>query len=1446
MAAKVVLFILLFAAILVVALLVAVETGWAKNQLRGLLVRQANRYLTARLEIDSLGGSLFRGLELGGIRLTREGETIVDIASVVLSYSPRELWQNGIVIRRVTLTRPVFNVARQADGRWNVSALVRRDTKQEERTGPGQPIQVLDIQIVDGRVSLAEDVAFGAAHVPRRFDGLNMAFSFDYVPVSWRLNFQRVSWSAPAPDLTVTLLSGGLGRGPGGWTFDRFHVETRKSAFTMQGRIVPGEGPTRFGLDVHADRFAFQEWAGVLRGLRNIAVEAGFDVALTGSTKDLHTNLRLAGTGGAITGAFVLDTSVPGWHGAGAVDVDTLNLARWLDRQDRPSDISGHVTFDLDLDLGGHFPRGRYAFKGRRARFMDYEAANVDAHGRLTAVDALVDKATATAYGAPVVVDGGSIGLDEPFFYQFRGSVAGVDLRNVPKRVPVPHVESALTFTYDVSGTFSEAYIAGGATFERSTFLGATISPGMAGTIDTSATPITYSGDGAIDGVSLARFGEGLDVAWMRNPRYAGVVSGRFHVDGSGSDAASLTLKGGGRLARADLFQGHFSDADVTIDIADGTLHSSFNGRFAAVDPAVAFDEPRMAALLNGTADVQIAVRDLLTATPAIADYDLDGRITLDASTIRGFDVTRAAAAGGLHDGMVTLSSLDVSGPAIEGRGSGSIALAEGGASDFEYDIVRASLPQLEPVLSWKIADGDLVTRGRLRGPSSALNVSGDATLSRFSAGEMGALTAKGTYSATIAGGDMQHADGRVEGDATFVTLFGQTLQQASGTVALKQDRVTFDLRAVERENRTAALVGSADVSFDERRADIHDLAITLGATPWRLAQEGASSGADQARRISWTDTGIAVESLLFVRDGGASDERIPGTGKWKAAGGGALHVSGSRVQIATLAGAFEQPPRYTGIAEVDLTLEGSRREPILTGQIAVTNGTMRRFSYERLAGKVNYTGGRFGVDFRIDQSPTVWITAVGTVPYALFDRSQPEEPIQIKVTSSAIGLGLLEGLTDVVSNVTGQLRVDVDVVGTTNDPHFMGSVDIQDAAFLVTSTGERYKNGRARFNLSTDRVGVEGLRVEDANGHAIDVSGSLGTHELRVGDVQIDVRSDQFELVRNRYGRVAVNARLQVRGRFEQPRIAGDLDILAGELRVDEILTRALFQPYATVPTSIANVDPLAALNPWDRLGLDISLRVPETLRFVGEDVQIAAGTPIGLGNINLRAGGDLYLYKDPGQPLSVTGSLDRMSGTYAFQGRRFDIDRAGSSINFRGDLNPELYVSVLRTISGVETKVTVSGLLKEPELQLASTPPLDASDILSLIIFNTQANELTATQQSQLAVRAGTLAASFMATPLVSAIQNELHLETLQVEAGDFGNTAKLTVGQEIWPGLVARFSRQFGPEPYDEATIEYYLSRILRLRATFSDAASLNTRALFRRTERAGIDLLVFFSF
>jgi autotransporter translocation and assembly factor TamB len=1429
----------IFALILVGLGILVIETSWAKNRIRELLVRQANEYLTATLTIGRLEGSVLRGIRLGDIQLSRrDGRILVRVDEIALSYSLRELFQSGTVIRRVRLTRPHVSIARQSDGRWDIAAIVKRERQEGRQTGPGRPIEVQAIEIEDGRVELGDPLDFGAAHVPTDFQSLNAVLAFTYYPVRWRLDFTRVSWIGRAPDLSMSRLSGALGNGPAGWFFDALSVETPRSAFVLGGRVVRSDKPTELALTVRAARFAFQEWSGVLRGLKNIAVESSFDTTLNGPLSQLATDLRLQGTGGSVSGRLILDTTVPGWRASGAVDVGRLNLARWLNNDKRPSDISGHVRFDLALELGRHFPRGVYRFDGPHAMYMGYAADRVTAEGRITDAAVLIAGASGTAYGAGVTTHDGSIGIDSPFPYRFQGTLAQIDLRNVPPAIPVPRVESRLTFDYDVSGQFSQPFIAGQARFAPSTFLGAAIGDGTVGTIDTAQQPFVFSGDGEISNANTRRFGDGLEVAWLQDPRYAGTIAGRFHVHGQGSDRATLTLSAGGRLTRGDLFRGTLTDADVTLDLAHGTLRASYAGQFAGIDPAIPFADSRWQASLTGTGTVAVTARDLLTRTVSLDDYDVSGSLTLRTSIARRLSVDRATVDGALRSSQLAIARLDVSGAALEGHGSGSIALDDRQASSFTYQVTRADLGQLQAITG-RSASGLASTSGRVTGPWSALQATGDGAVAQLDAFGVTALEASGHYDVRFPATDVTRAIATVDGRATFITVAGQRIQQVSGTVALDAQRLRVDLQVLQAERRNGSIAGAGLLRLDDRSVDISELAIGLGRSPWRLQ-------ADHPVTVHWDDASVSTTPATFA--GGNDDERLSIAGNWRRDGAGALRVTAVHVSLDALQSVFERPALYGGVLDLDATIRGTRDHPSATATLSVTGGRVDRVSYQTFGGRVDYADRNFTVNLRLDQAPGIWITAVGTVPAALVDRSLPEQPLDVSIKSSGVGLGLLEGLTDAVRRVSGELVVDVRAVGTSHDPHFTGTVSIDRAAFEVAASGVRYQNGRVSVTLTTDRIAVDAFRIEDSAGRPLEVRGSLGTHELRVGALEIEINARRFEVLRNELGRIDLDAALQLRGRFEAPLLTGELTVNAGDLKVDEILQRALFQPYSTQEAAIADVATATAVGTWQLLGLNLTLHVPNTLRLTGDNVQLTPGTPIGLGDINLRVAGDLYLYKDAGQPLYVTGGFDSVSGTYAFQSRRFDVDPS-SSIVFRGDLSPELYVGVTRTISGVVTRVGVIGPLKQPELRLSSVPPLDESDILSLIVFNTSTNELTAQQQQDLVVRAGALAAGFLAAPIVSAISREIGLDILEIDpgsdlVGDVG--AKLTVGQEIAPGLVARFSRQFGSEPYDEATVEYYLSRIIRLRATFSDAQTLSARSPFRRIERAGIDLLFFFSF
>jgi hypothetical protein len=1421
--------------VLGVAALAAVETGWGKNEIRQLIVRQAGNYLTASLEIDRLSGSLFSGIELEGVRLSRDGRALIAIDRVALEYSLRELFDQGTSIRSLRVVRPRVSGGRQADGRWDLGALLNRDQTRPQGDRPRRPLRLRSIEVTDATIELRDPVAFGAAHVPARFASLAGRLSFDDDGFTRRVVFSELSWVGTKPDLTITGLTGSFETGREGVAFQALAVRTPRSAFTLDGRVARGDSPAVLNLQVHAEKFAFQEWSGILTGLKNIAIEAVFDARLTGPLANLAVDLNLQSNGGNVRGPFVLDTSVPGWHGKGTVDLQRLDLGRWLNRADRPSDISGRVGFDMALNLG-HAPTGSYTFTGTHAGYFGYEGDDIRATGTIVSSEARISEGAATAYGASVKLESSTISFAAPYAFRFRGSVDGIDLRRLPRPVPVPHVESLLTFLYDVTGQFSSPFIRGRATFAPSEFLGATIEGGSTGTIDTSPPALRYSGEGDISDVDLHRFGEGLNVGWMQQERYAGTLSGHFLVNGTGTSSATMTIDGGGRLERGAFFGGRLSDAGVHVHIAGGSLEAGYDGRLDRVDPALALDDPRFAASLTGTGRASFFVRNLLTQSPSLGDYSIDAAMTIERSTVRGVEIEAGEFSGALAGGTLSVAALNVSGPAVAGSGAGSIAFSDPSQTTFNYDVTRASLPAFERILGRRI-DGTIATKGVMRGLPGALRFTGEASAERLEAADIRAELSTASYDATVPDDDPARATVRVEGRVSSLEVSGQPLESVTGVAALESRRLGFDLQVQRDLDLSGRAAGEVLIHQDARSLDVSALTLAIEDSAWRLTDTPVDP------TVAWDEAGVAVGLMTFEHAADAN-QRVSVSGTWKADGTGALRASLSHVFLDTMT--REQPPRYGGVVDAEAVLSGTRERPTVAATLAVTDGRVRQLSYQKLAGRVDYANDALSVDVRLDQAPGVWLTAAGTVPMSVFDATRPEQPMDLAVSSSSIGLGLIEGLTDVVRDVTGTMGLDVSVIGTSRDPHFAGTVTVEDAAFVVASSGARYRNGRVALRLGSDRVTVEALHVEDSRGRPLEVRGSLGTHELRVGDLEIDATAKGFEVLRNEFGTVEIDAQLRLRGMAESPRVQGSLTVSSGELRVDEILDRVLFRPYSTEAALPANVDVVAALNPWARLGLNIELHVPGTLRMVGDEVQVRSGTPLGLGSFNLRAIGDLYLYKDPGDVMYLTGSLDSVSGTYAFQGRRFDIDPA-SSINFHGDLDPEVYVTVERIISGVATRVAISGLLSEPELLLSSTPPLEPSDVLSLIVFGTSTNQLSTTQQGELAIRAGALAAGFLATPLIGALERTLGLDVLEIEAPtDSRSGPRVTIGDEIAPGLVARFSRQFGPDEYDEATLEYYLSQILRIRATFSDAGALNARAPFRRTERAGIDLILFFSF
>ena len=239
-------------------------------------------------------------------------------------------------------------------------------------------------------------------------------------------------------------------------------------------------------------------------------------------------------------------------------------------------------------------------------------------------------------------------------------------------------------------------------------------------------------------------------------------------------------------------------------------------------------------------------------------------------------------------------------------------------------------------------------------------------------------------------------------------------------------------------------------------------------------------------------------------------------------------------------------------------------------------------------------------------------------------------------------------------------------------------------------------------------------------------------------------------------------------------------------------------------------------------------------------------------LGDMNITVGGDLQFIKPPDGQVLLLGTSRRCAAPTSSRAGA-SIWHAAAPLRFMGEpqINPLLDVTATRDIpnTGVEASVRITGTAKAPQLQLTSKPPLEESDILALIVFNRPVNELGTGERASLAATAGGIATGFIAAPLGESIGRALDLDLFEIttttDEGELG--AGVTLGQQVGDRAFFKLRQQFGERNITEFLLEYQLADFLRLQATAAPETSGSANRIGqRRIERAGIDLIFFFSY
>ncbi|MGH9256027.1 MAG: translocation/assembly module TamB domain-containing protein [Vicinamibacterales bacterium] len=1434
---------------------IVTQTAWFKQWMRSFIVRQAANYLNGDLSIGRLDGNLFFGVELEDVGVTLDGKPVVHVENVGLDYDAFALLRGEVVLDEIRLNRPAFRLERTDEG-WNLARLIKvRTPPAPSRRRRAFAIGAISIS---GGTLYFNDRTVGTrgAVVPSRIERLDASVGVRRNEDALTIDIAHVSLRAEAPHLGVNALSGTIVQTDEGVVFENMSLRTEESSLRVDGTIRTGEGGRRvIALNASSSKLATDEIGRVVPALRGYGLRPAFEVSAQGPLERLSVDVNVQdATLGHVAGDLTVDAAGPDRAVAGAVSMARFNFAPLtaphtvgpgaIPASAFTSDITGEAQIDLALPTGEAPLRGTYALDLEHATEAGYEAQHLVAHGRIDGRVIQVD-GSANAYGGRVSATGTFV-VRRPVVLDLAGYAAGVDLRNVPPSLRMPVVPSDLQFYWTL--TSQDGEYTTGAEFDASTMTGASIEPGTTGQVTFGRSAPVYTAQGQVADLDVQQIGEGFGVDALATDRFRSRVTAAFEVTGSGGGHYPFTLDATGTASDSVLFGATFPRLDVAARVDGGDMNGRARGEFGGFNPAVPSDEEEVAGDLNGTLDVEATLRNYASGI-TVDSLDVSGRVNLANSTLAGLVIDRASIEGTYAKREGELARFEVTGPDLTASGRGPIALNETGASRLEAHVESPSLEQVGKVFGWPLKGGATID-ATMTGNARALNVKGTLQGTNIGYRDTRALTLASTFDATVPELSLKKATITALSTATLLEVAGRHVRQLAADTTYARSQLEFNAVAQEGERELAA-AGSAVLHPDHQDVHLGHMVLRSGKVEWRTVPGSTAAVRFGGDRVEIRNLQLASGDQRVDADGviGSPTEE--------------LRVRAEQVDVAELdelmLGAQRFAGRLNATADVFGPLDAVRAE----GQFTLTDGGFRQFTFESLAGSVDYVRPGVNVNVRLQQSPQAWLTAKGHAPISLLwpNRTRVNghetpangEGIDLQISSSEIDLGLIQGFTPYLTNVTGALEANVRVTGTGRDPHFDGVIDVRGGAFAVPDLGTAYTGLNTRVDLTTDAVTIGEMRIVDERNQVMTVGGTLAVHEGAVGAVDVKVRSEGFEVVDNELAGLRLDTDIRVTGELRAPRIEGVVEVVTGNVDV----ARVLEETTGSFGTQTAGLDSAApgAVDPapappqstlLEAVEVEVGVAVPGNLVLRGTDIR-TANASFSIGDVNVTVGGALQVRKGPGAPPRLIGEINTIRGSYTFQRRRFEILRDGR-IRFGGteEIDPLLDLQARRIISGVETFVHVQGSMRQPELSLSSRPPLDEADILSLIVFNVPVNELGERQQVSLAERAGALAGGYIVSGLTQSLANALELDELEFQtqtAGGLG--ASLSIGEQIGEDLFVRIRRGFGAAEATELILEYQIAEFLRLQGSIAQTPAV-AHVTFQRVERGGLDLIFFFSY
>jgi translocation and assembly module TamB len=465
-----------------------------------------------------------------------------------------------------------------------------------------------------------------------------------------------------------------------------------------------------------------------------------------------------------------------------------------------------------------------------------------------------------------------------------------------------------------------------------------------------------------------------------------------------------------------------------------------------------------------------------------------------------------------------------------------------------------------------------------------------------------------------------------------------------------------------------------------------------------------------------------------------------------------------------SIANLFAPTLNATGIINADAALRGTPAAPSGTVTLRATGlhvnqGAAEALPLADIAGSAQLAAKSANLDVKLNAGPQIALELSGLAPFQT--SGQMNLRALGRVDLQLLNLLLSAGGTA----VRGEMKTNLQLTGTPQNPNAAGSVTLRDGSVENIGTGLNLTQISADVTAQGRNVVLQTLTATAGQG-TLTGKGTLGLDgELPIA---LTLNADNASLVTSDLITETLNGAVTLNGAIRGPMtLGGNIEIAKANINIP----RGLPPSVANLPIINEGEKPPPPPAPPPPIALNLDVRARNQIFVRGDGLFAELG-----GHVHL--GGTLAA-------LDPEGRFDLIRGNFALAGKNLQF--TSGSIGFAGNG----FVPVLDLVASVSSStvsdatLTVGGTAAKPVITLSSTPPLPSDEVLAQLLFGQSASSLTPFQAASLAVALAQISGIGGGAGSLDKVRSALGLDELSV-GGTGSGPISLQAGRYVAPGV------------------------------------------------------------